>query len=68
MSCPSLGVAAVEGHHPWACCRLGRGNQDFGKIFLITTKAKSGQNEAVFERKDLFLDLAEKGYVLKTGI
>lgn len=32
------------------------------------TKAKSGQNGQIFEKKDLFLDLAGQGCVLKIGI
>lgn len=56
--------------HPWVFCWLGRGNQDFGKMFLTMTNAKSGQNGSIFERKKSIFrpGRAFGGCVLKTGI
>lgn len=61
-------AAAAKEHCLWALCRVKRGNQGFGEMFLTMAKAKIGQNGLIFERKDLFLDLAGQGCVLKISI
>lgn len=41
-------AAAAEEHCPWAFCRLEKGSQGFGEMFLTMTKAQSGQNGQSF--------------------